>query len=74
MQKLHENYTQYRKTRRDGSCFYRALTFSIFESIYVKKNKALQQRLLKKLKEAKPFLLKAGFEGVVFEDMLELLV
>ncbi len=74
VQKLHEHYSNYRKTRRDGSCFYRALTFSIFEAIYIKKNKALKERVLKKLKEAKPFLIKAGFEGMVFEDMLELLL
>lgn len=29
---------------------------------------------MSKLKEAKPFLIKAGFEGVVFEDMLEMLL
>ena len=74
MQKLCQTYSNYRKTRRDGSCFYRALTFSIFESIYVKKNKELKEKVLKKLKEAKPFLIKAGFEGMVFEDMLEMLL
>jgi ubiquitin thioesterase protein OTUB1 len=30
--------------------------------------------VLKKLKDAKPFLIKAGFEGMVFEDMLEMVL
>lgn len=42
VQNLHKEYNKYRKTRRDGSCFYRALTFCIFEAIYIKKDKKLQ--------------------------------
>jgi ubiquitin thioesterase protein OTUB1 len=42
VQNLHQAYSQYRKTRRDGSCFYRALTFSIFEAIHVKKDQKLK--------------------------------
>ena len=53
VQNLHEKYSKYRKTRRDGSCFYRALTFSIFETIYIKKDKNLKEKLLKKLKDSK---------------------
>ena len=61
IQNLHQHYSKFRKTRRDGSCFYRALTFSIFEEIYVKKDKILQEKMKKKLKESKDFLLKANF-------------
>ena len=32
-------YDKYRKTRRDGSCFYRALNYCIFEQIVKKGNK-----------------------------------
>jgi hypothetical protein len=34
----------------------------------------LKEKLLNKLKNAKEYLVKAGFEGMVFEDMLQLLV
>ena len=53
VQKLHEHYSNYRKTRRDGSCFYRALTFCIFEAIHVRKDAALKEKMIKKLKDAK---------------------
>ncbi len=74
VQHLHEHYSNYRKTRRDGSCFYRALALSVFERVYLKKDKGLKERLLGQLKGAKEYLIKAGFEGMVFEDMLQLLV
>lgn len=61
VQHLYQQYTQYRKTRRDGSCFYRALTFSIFEAIYIGKDDKLKELMLAKLKGAKEFLLKANF-------------
>lgn len=46
-------YDQYRKTRRDGSCFYRALAYSIFEKIVCKENKALQNHIVEKTKKCK---------------------
>lgn len=42
VQNMHNKYSAYRKTRRDGSCFYRALTFCIMEAIHIKGNKELQ--------------------------------
>jgi ubiquitin thioesterase protein OTUB1 len=53
VQNLHKDYSQYRKTRRDGSCFYRALTFSVFEAIHVRKDSVLREKMVKKLKDAK---------------------
>jgi len=53
VQNLHQKYDKYRKTRRDGSCFYRALAFSVFEAIYIKNDKALKEKMIKKLKESK---------------------
>jgi hypothetical protein len=35
----------------------------------VRKDTALQEKMVKKLKDAKEYLLKAKFEGVIFEDM-----
>ena len=61
VQTLMGTYDNYRKTRRDGSCFYRALAFSIFEKIVCKKDKNLQEHMVKKIKGAKDHLLKANF-------------
>ena len=58
---MHQEYSEYRKTRRDGSCFYRALAFSIFEKVVARKDQELKAKMQKKLKECKDFLLKAGF-------------
>lgn len=46
VQKMHEKYQHYRKTRRDGSCFYRAFTFCILEHIFVKKDASLQKHMV----------------------------
>lgn len=54
-------YDQYRKTRRDGSCFYRALAYLIFQKIVGKNNKALQDHVVNKIKKCKEHLLKAHF-------------
>lgn len=67
-------YESYRKTRRDGSCFYRALNFNIFEKIVLKNNKALLDHFVKKIKESKEHMLKANFEAIVFEDVLDLFI
>ena len=46
VQNMHEDYQHYRKTRRDGSCFYRALCFCIMEAIHIKKDNQLQQKMV----------------------------
>lgn len=74
VQKMHEKYQFYRKTRRDGSCFYRAFTFCILEHIYVKKDTELQKHMITKMKGAKEMLIKAKYEGLVFEDILDIFV
>ena len=65
-------YESYRKTRRDGSCFYRALAYSVFERIVKKGDKKLQQHMIQKITGAKDHLLKAQFEGIIFEDLQEI--
>ena len=69
-----KKYNGYRKTRRDGSCFYRAFLFRAFEVILIEKNENYKNKLLQKLKEAKEFLKKAGFEGFVYEDIQQLFI
>ena len=46
-------YDQYRKTRRDGSCFYRALNFCVFEKIVCKGDKKLKEHMIEKIKKSK---------------------
>lgn len=67
-------YNRYRKTRRDGSCFYRALNFSIFEKIVANKNQKLQEHMLERIKYAKEHLLQAKFEGIIFEDLQDMFI
>lgn len=69
-----KKYTGYRKTRRDGSCFYRAFLFRAFEVILLEKNEQYKTKLLEKIKGAKEFLKKAGFEGFVYEEAQELFI
>ena len=44
VQNLYNKYDKYRKTRRDGSCFYRALAFCVFEAIYIKKRQTFARK------------------------------
>ena len=53
VQKMHEKYSSYRKTRRDGSCFYRALAFCIMEAIHVNKDTKLQEHVVARMKAGK---------------------
>lgn len=61
IQSLMNTYDEYRKIRRDGSCFYRALVFSIFEKIVCKGDNKLKDHFLDKIKKSKDHLLKANF-------------
>jgi ubiquitin thioesterase protein OTUB1 len=74
IKEMAKKYNGYRKTRRDGSCFYRAFLFRAFEVILIEKNENYKNKLLQKLKEAKEFLKKAGFEGFVYEDIQQLFI
>lgn len=74
IQEMGKRYTHYRKTRRDGSCFYRAFLYRVFELIITHDDKKLRDQLLEKVKGCASFLKQAGFEGVVFSDVQDLFV
>ena len=74
LQNLTNQYKHYRKTRRDGSCFYRALIFSIFQKIVIDKNQNLRDHFIQKIKTCKEHLINAKFEGIIFEDLQEALL
>jgi ubiquitin thioesterase protein OTUB1 len=65
---LKKKYPDYRKIRRDGSCFYRAFLFRLCEFILKNKNHALHDKVMQRIKESKKFLMEAGFEEFVIED------
>lgn len=74
IKEMAKKYSGYRKTRRDGSCFYRAFLFRAFEVILLEKNEKYRTMLLEKIKGSKEFLKKAGFEGFVYEDIQQLFI
>jgi ubiquitin thioesterase protein OTUB1 len=71
---LKTKYSDYRKVRRDGSCFYRAYLFGIFEHIMKAKDKALLTRITKLIKDSKNYLLSANFEEFVIEEFQQTLL
>jgi ubiquitin thioesterase protein OTUB1 len=67
LKNLKKKYGDYRKIRRDGSCFYRAFLFRLSEYLIKSKDKALLDSFYDKVKDKK-FLMDAGFEEFVIED------
>lgn len=63
-----KDYPIYRKLRRDGSCFYRALIFGIFEHFIVKDDNAHLKEFQKLMVRSKEDLKKVGFEDFVIDD------
>ena len=69
-------YTQIRRLRRDGNCFYRAFLFQLFEhyalNLHEGKYKAQYDQLLKIVEESKEDLTKnAGYDDIVIEDFYD---
>ena len=62
-----------RKTRKDGSCFYRGFLFRIAELLIEDKNNFSKFKIFSKMLEAEKMMSKAGFEKLVFEDFQNLL-
>lgn len=74
LQAISFEYSEIRRVRRDGSCFYRSLLFSIFERITVKKDKKLLESILTVVKQSKIDLQTVGYEEMVLEDFYDPLV
>ena len=60
--------TNMRKIRKDGSCFYRGFIYRLAEILNADKSLFGKYKLFEKISKAKPMMLEAGFEAVVFED------
>ena len=68
-----KNYPIYRRLRRDGSCFYRALIFGIFEHFIVNDDKNTLKDFQKLMTKSKEDLKKVGFEDFVIDDFQQVL-
>lgn len=62
-----------RKTRKDGSCFYRGFLFQMAELLIEDKNNFSKFNIFSKMVEGEKMMLKAGFQKLVFEDFQDLL-
>lgn len=61
-------FTQIRRTRRDGNCFYRSFLFGVYKS--VAKDLTFRKSCLDQItKDALPFVLSAGYDKFAIEDM-----
>ena len=68
---LSKRYTQIRRLRRDGNCFYRAFLFQLFEHFVLTKGDDYN-KFLEKIKASKEDLVKnGGYDLVVIEDFYE---
>ncbi|MEE6494427.1 hypothetical protein FKM82_017133, partial [Ascaphus truei] len=66
---LHQRYSSVRKTRADGSCFYRALGFAYLESLLGKHQEILRFKDI--VIQSKNELLTAGFEEPSFRKYFD---
>lgn len=63
-----KDFPLYRKLRRDGSCFYRALIFGIFEHFIEKDDQFLLNKFQKLMVKSKEDLKNVGYEDFVIDD------
>lgn len=72
IQGLTTQYNGYRMLRRDGSCFYRAFLFRLFEHLIQNKSDlVLWAKIEKKFNDGLEFMVKNGFAKIVAEDFCE---
>lgn len=66
MQNKHKQFI--RKTRKDGSCFYRCFIFRLFENLIADKQYFQKFMLFEKINKAHKLMKDSGYETLVFED------
>lgn len=69
---LTKQYAQFRRTRQDGNCFYRAFLFGLLEALLTSRNAAGAQKLAAVVSGWKEKLIATGYQELVFEDALDL--
>jgi ubiquitin thioesterase protein OTUB1 len=71
---LVKHYIHFRRTRQDGNCFYRSFLFGLLESLLTTRNKKGALKMIERVKGWKDKLIAVGYQELVFEDALDLLV
>lgn len=71
---LRRSYTSIRRTRGDGNCFFRSFIFGYLESIIKTSDLEERDRAVRKLHELKQQLLESGYDELVIETPLEMLL
>ncbi|KAF5840411.1 peptidase C65 Otubain-domain-containing protein [Dunaliella salina] len=74
IQNLEHTYSHIRRTRGDGNCFFRAFIFSYLENLLNTLDKAECSRILTCVQSWRKKLIDVGFQELVFEDAMELLL
>jgi ubiquitin thioesterase protein OTUB1 len=71
---LARGYDAVRRTRGDGNCFFRAFLFAYLEGLVARRDLEERDRVLRALESVRPTLLDAGYEELVLEAPLEMLI
>ncbi|KAK9846306.1 hypothetical protein WJX81_001294 [Elliptochloris bilobata] len=71
---LESSYRSMRRTRGDGNCFFRSFIFAYMEVLVATNDLAERNRVVTCLRQWRPKLMETGFQELVFEDALEVLI
>ena len=69
---LYKRYTQVRRLRRDGNCFYRAFLFQVFEHFIFNKDSKQYDTFIQAIDKSKKELMELGYDEIVIEDFHDL--
>jgi hypothetical protein len=71
---LTKQYRHFRRTRQDGNCFYRSFLFGLLETLIFARDAAVVERVSARVKGWRAKLIDIGFQELIFEDALNVLV
>ncbi|KAG2432857.1 hypothetical protein HXX76_008590 [Chlamydomonas incerta] len=72
--KLEESYRTFRRTRGDGNCFFRGFIYAYLEGLLQSSDLVEGNRFLSVVQSWKAKLVEGGFQELVFEDAMDLLL
>ncbi|KAG2448866.1 hypothetical protein HYH02_006216 [Chlamydomonas schloesseri] len=72
--KLGERYRTFRRTRGDGNCFFRGFIYAYLEGLLQSQDLVEANRFMSVVQSWKGKLVEGGFQELVFEDAMELLL
>eukprot|EP00887_Chlorella_sp_A99_P001976 scaffold18.g1976.t1 len=71
---LHASYGAIRRARGDGNCFFRSFLFGYLEGLLTSQGEAEKARMLSRLDELKTAFKTAGYDELVFESPLDIVL